>query len=232
MKAELRRGLPFYGEEAPKWGLARFIKAGPARIVLALWRVRVIGAENLPEGGAILSANHVSLLDSVIMWCTRLPKQPHFVAKSELYKVSGLKGRLLAWFIDSVGAMPVERGTADRLMINRATDLLKKGEWVAIFPEGTRVRGGSDPSAMGEALGGAAYLAQRTSVPIVPIGIAGTDEINVEGKVLPRFPQVTFLIGEPIYPDRFEGRRKEKVQKITDELMISIRRLRDEAREL
>jgi len=172
------------------------------------------------------------MLDSVMLWCSQLPKQPHFVAKSELYNVSGTKGRLLGWFLDMVGAFPVERGTADRTMILQASDLLRGGEWVMIFPEGTRKKDGVVSAEMGEALGGAAYLAQRIGVPVIPIGIAGTEKIMVEGNKLPRFPRVTIVIGAPIDPAEFEGRRKEKVKHITDVLMEQIHELRDLARAL
>jgi len=231
LKSDVRQGRPFYGDDAPNWTFAWVLKATLCKLALVAWRVKVIGAEHLPrEGGTLLCANHIALMDSLLLWCIRLPRQPHFVAKSELYNVSGTKGKLLAWIINMVGGMPVERGTADRAMITRATDLLTRGEWVAIFPEGTRKKDG-DPEALGEAMGGAAYLAMRANAVLVPIGIAGTDQILPKGARLPRFPRVTYVFGEPIDPASFEGRRKEKVTAITDELMAAIRHLRDVARE-
>ena len=232
MKASQWRGKPFYGPDAPNWAFAWILKYGIAWMLPLLWRIRVIGKENLPAGGAVLSCNHVSMMDSVLLWSLRLGKQPHFVAKSEIYKLKLGNWHWLGWILDMVGAMPVERGTADRTMINNSTDLLNAGEWVCIFPEGTRVRGGDDADAMGEALGGAAFLALRTGVPLVPIGIAGTERIMQEGKRLPRFPRVTYIIGTPIHPDQFEGKRKERVTDMTAALMQSIHALRDQARAL
>jgi 1-acyl-sn-glycerol-3-phosphate acyltransferase len=229
-KSALRRGKPFYGPHAPNWGFAWTIKATISRLALWVFRVRVQGIENLPtEGAAVLCANHIALMDSVLLWCVRLHKQPHFIAKSELYTVSGTKGRLLAWFIDMVGGMPVQRGTADRTMIANATDLLNAGEWLAIFPEGTRNKG-ADKEALGEAMGGAAYLAMRADAPLIPVGIDGTDRIFVKGAKLPRFPRITFAFGEPILPADFEGRRKQRMEAITAQVMASIREMRKRAR--
>lgn len=230
MKASQRRGKPFYGKDAPNWWFAWFIKYGPGQIIPLLWRIKVLDKEKLPDGGCILSCNHVSMMDSVMLWCCRLGKQPHFVAKSELYHPHIGNWHWLGWLLDMFGAMPVERHTADRVMINHCTDLLKRGEWVCIFPEGTRKRDEDDDTRLGEALGGAAFLAQRTNVPIIPIGITGTEGIMVEGKRFPRFPQVTYLVGDPLYPDQFEGGRKERVSNMTNRLMRSIYALRDEAR--
>jgi len=232
MKASTRRGKPFYGPDAPNWWLMWGLKYAIAWILPVLFRIRVIGKENLPKDGAILSANHISMMDSVLLFPLRLGKQPHFVAKSELYRLKIGSWHWLGWILDMVGAIPVERGTADRKMINQSTDLLNAGEWMCIFPEGTRKKDGEVSEEMTEALGGAAFLALRTDAPIVPIGIAGTDKVMPYGKRLPRFPRVTYVIGDPIYPDQFEGKRKEKVTNMTNALMEDIKQLRDTARAL
>ncbi|MCL2024988.1 MAG: 1-acyl-sn-glycerol-3-phosphate acyltransferase [Coriobacteriia bacterium] len=231
-----RRGLPFSGPESPGWGFAWFVKYGITWIILLMFRVKVRGIEHLPNGAAILACNHVAIMDSIILWSTRLapwPRHPHFVAKSELYEKPTICGLpWIGWALDMLGALPVTRGGADRTMITRATNLLNHGEWVAIFPEGTRVRDGVGATeSMGEALGGAAFLAQRTGAPIVPIGVAGTENIFVPGKRLPRFPKVIYTIGAPLSPDEFEGGRKEKVTAMTAELMARIQVLRDEGEE-
>lgn len=224
MRASERRGKPFYGPDAPNWNFAWLVKATIGKLLLAVYRTRVVGIENLPEGGYILSGNHVSYMDPALLWCVKYAKQPHFIAKSELFRID-----LIAWFLDHFGAMPVERGTADRLMITRATDLLKRDEVVAIFPEGTRVRG-NDHESLGEAAGGVSFIALRANVPVVPVGIAGTDEIMPPGTRIPRFPRVTISIGEPIYPEQFEGGRKEVVEKMTAEVMTRIHEQRNDAR--
>jgi 1-acyl-sn-glycerol-3-phosphate acyltransferase len=194
-----------------------------ATLLLALYRTRVEGAANVPEGGALLAGNHVSHLDPALLWCAS-PRPTHFVAKAELWGPAWL-----GWALDRLWAFPVERGTADRKMISTATSLLAEGELVGMFPEGTRGEAGSDE--LGEAHGGVSFIALRAGVPIVPVGIAGTEKALPKGALLPRFPRVTICFGEPVDPADFEGGRKERMEAITAELMRRIAAQRDRARE-
>jgi len=223
MSSEPYRGKPFRGSDAPKWGLLRLLRITVARVLLIVYRVRIEGANNIPVGGAMLAGNHVSYLDPALLW-SRSPRPVHFVAKAELWRV-----RWLGWVLDRLGAFPVERGSADRAMISTATDLLSRGELVGMFPEGTRGRSdGSDE--LGQAHGGVSFIAIRAGVPIVPVGIAGTDKALPRGAKLPRFPRVTIRFGEPLYPEDFEGGRKERMEAMTVELMRRIAIERDNAR--
>jgi 1-acyl-sn-glycerol-3-phosphate acyltransferase len=113
-------------------------------------------------------------------------------------------------------------------MISTATELLTGGELVGMFPEGTRGQIGSE--VLGEAHQGVSFIALRADVPIVPVGIAGTDKALPRGAKLPRFPRVTIRFGEPIYPAEFEGGRKERMEAVTAELMARIAIERDKAR--
>ncbi len=187
-----------------------------------MWRVDLKGWEKVPEGGAILAGNHVSHLDPVLLWCS-MRRPAHFVAKIELWDI-----KPLGWFLDRVWAFPVRRGTADREMITTASNLLSGGELVGMFPEGTRSHDGGDE--LGEAHGGVAFLALRTGVPVVPVGIAGTDRAFPRGAKYPRLSPVTIRYGEPVHPDAFEGTRKEKMELMTAEIMRRIAVVRDEAR--
>jgi len=217
------RGKPFTGPDAPGWTLTRSLRVTVARVLLGLYRTRVEGVENIPAGGAMLAGNHVSYLDPALLWSVA-PRPVHFVAKAELWNVGWL-----GWALDRVGAFPVERGSADRAMITTATDLLSRGELVGMFPEGTR----STPSGSGElgaAHGGVSFIAMRAGVPIVPVGIAGTDKALPRGAKLPRFPRVTIRFGEPVYSEGFEGGRKERIEAVTAELMRRIAAERDRAR--
>lgn len=225
MKSEERRGAPFYGEDAPNWSFAWIVKATIGRLLLAVYRTRVIGIENVPEGPCIISGNHVSYLDPAFLWCFNLPRQPHFVAKADLYKF-----KWGSWFLDMFGAMPVNRNTADRVMITRTTKLLARGECIGIFPEGTRVRD-IGPDELGEAADGVSFIAMRAGVPVVPVGIAGTDKIRPEGSWMLHFPRVTYRFGKPIYPESFEGDKKERLAKMTDAIMKSIQEERALARQ-
>lgn len=224
MSASSKRGKPVFGPDAPSWSFAYFVRATVGTVLLALYRTRVIGSENVPQGGAILAGNHVSYLDPMLLWCAA-PRPTHFVAKSELWQI-----RWLGWALDNFWAFPVRRASADREMISTATDLLSHGELLGMFPEGTR-QSGDDEGALGEAQGGVAFIALRAGVPVVPVGFVGTEKALPRGAKLPRFPRVTIKIGEPIDPSQFEGGRKERMEALTAELMTRIAATRDEARE-
>lgn len=218
------RGRPISGEDAPRWILARVVRATIGRIVSGAYRTRVIGIERVPAGGAILAGNHVSYLDPALLWC-KTPRPTHFVAKSELWNTR------LGWILERLWAFPVARGSADREMISTATSLLRAGELVGMFPEGTRNKSG-DADAMGQAHGGVAYIAQRAGVPIVPVGIANTEKAWPKGQRFPRFPRVVISFGEPIDPASYEGDRKECIAAITADLMDRIAEQRAFAREV
>ena len=107
-----------------------------ARPVRALYRVRVIGAENLPaEGGCLLCSNHTSMRDVVVL-AAALPRQPRYMAKKELFKIP-----LLSQLIRALGAFPVDRGGADVSSIKKSIAMIEGGEVVSLFPQGHRVKG-------------------------------------------------------------------------------------------
>ena len=218
------RGQRVYGPQAPNWWFAYGVRASVGRILLSLYRVRVIDAHKVPSGGAILAGNHVSYLDPMLLWCCA-PRHTHFVAKAELWDTS-----FLGWLLDHFWAFPVRRGTADREMISTATALLGDGELVGMFPEGTRKRG-SETEELGEAQGGVSFIALRAGVPVVPVGFVGTDKALPAGAKLPRFPRVTIKFGDPVDPASFEGGRKERMEALTAELMTRISATRDQAKE-
>lgn len=201
---------------------AHVVRATVGALLGAVFRTRVIGRENLPErGGVVLAGNHISYADPVLLWA-RSPRPVHFMAKSELWD-STLFGTGLDYF----WAFPVNRGEADRTAIAKASEYLKSGEPVGIFPEGTRNFDGS-----AEAQGGAAFLALRNGVPVVPVGIAGTERIKPRGSRGIRFPRVVISFGRPIDPESFTGARKERVEAITRQLMLRIGEEVERAREV
>jgi len=141
--------------------LARFI----CRIILVLRRWEVRGASNLPmEGGVVLVANHVSYWDPVVVGCA-INRRIHFMAKSELFDIP-----VLSTIIRALGTFPVRRDKSDRAAIRTAIKLLEEGHVVGVFPEGTR-------SHSGELLKphlGAAMLALKAGVPMLPVAVRGT----------------------------------------------------------
>lgn len=133
----------------------------------------LIGGENLPKtGGVLVAPNHVSHLDPPAVCCA-LPRPVHCMAKEELFK-NPLFGRL----IYALAAFPVRRGEGDTESIRTAMALLEAGEVVLLFPEGTR----GDGEHFQGVNRGLAMLAKRSGVPVVPIGITGTQLVMPRGK--------------------------------------------------
>lgn len=206
------------GQPSP---VGMFLRRAVAPFLSAAFRVRVLGRGAIPAGPVIYAGNHVSYMDPVLLWCN-LTMPVHFMAKKEMF--SGA----LAWPAYRVWAFPVDRQGADRSAIQAASDFLAAGESVGIFPEGTRAHGNQP----GEAHGGVAFIAMRAGVPVVPVGIAGTENVWPRGQKLPRFKPVTVKFGEPVYPSEFEqlGGRKERVEAMTERIMERIGQELGEAR--
>jgi 1-acyl-sn-glycerol-3-phosphate acyltransferase len=178
-----------------------------------LYRTRTMHKERFPRDGAcIVAGNHASYVDPVLLALVRY-RPIRFLAKSELFA-----SPVLGWLVRGCRAFPIHRGRADREAIRLAEEILGSGGAVGIFPEGTRVGG-----ELGEAFGGVALIALRADVPIVPVGLNGTDRIMPAGARVPRAPRVTIVFGEPIVPGDFpDGPRRERVRAITDTLMERI----------
>lgn len=130
----------------------------------------------------IVAANHESLLDPPLL--ALAAEQPlHFLAKVELWRY-----RPGAWLMDALGGIPIRRDRRDLVSVVQAEELLRAGESVALFPEGT-VRGGAWTR-------GAARLALRTGAQLVPVRIVGTRRALSRGRI--GFPRIRIVVGEPI----------------------------------
>lgn len=200
--------------------LGTVVRATLGRLVLLVFRTRLEGAERIPAGGALLAGNHLSYLDPVLLWCAS-PRRVHFMAKRELFE----RG-IVAWLLPRLWSFPVKRGEPDRTAIATATELLRSGELVGVFPEGSRREAGSDET-LGQAHGGAAFIALRAGTPIVPVAFAGTDRALPRGARFPRFVRTRIRVGEPIDPQTVEPEagRKERVEAVTALTMAAIARL-------
>ncbi len=145
-----------------------------------LYRIEIVG--RIPPGAGVVAANHESVLDPPLLaLASRRPLR--FLAKEELWS-----NRFGAWLMESLGGVPVARGRAGYLAIDRAEQLIRGGELVAIFPQGT-VAGGTWTR-------GAARLALATGVPLVPVRIVGSARALSRGSV--RFARIRIVVGEPI----------------------------------
>jgi 1-acyl-sn-glycerol-3-phosphate acyltransferase len=167
----------------------RAIAVGVSRVYLP---GRVVGRENLPEKGAyILAPVHRSYIDWLIVARVTRRRRLRYIAKAEIWK-SKLIGRLL----EACGCFPVNRSGADREALERCRAVLAGGEPLVMFPEGTR-RSGPVVEDLRE---GVAYLAVRAGVPVVPIGIGGSERAMPRGSSIPRPRRVEVVIGTPIWP--------------------------------
>jgi 1-acyl-sn-glycerol-3-phosphate acyltransferase len=182
------------------------------------YRIRVEGRHHVPRRGpVILAANHRSFLDSIFLPLAIGARRMTFVAKAEYFEQ-----RRTAWFFRGVGQIPIQRcgGSASDDALQSATDVLHRGGAFGIYPEGTRTRDGV--THRGHT--GVARLAQATGVPIVPVGLVGTDEAQPTNAKLPRFfRRVTVRFGEPIAADRYvEDTEGLALRQLTDEVMFEI----------
>lgn len=194
-----------------------------------LFQVQVRGREKLPRSGAyVVAPSHRSIMDILFTpYITR--RRVRFMAKQELFQ-----HRFLAWLFTALGGFPVDRGAADRTAIRSAQDVLRGGEPLAVFPEGTRNNG----PEIGTLFDGAAYLASRLGVPIVPVGVGGTEQILASGRTIPRLHRVAVVVGDPIHPpsltDRPSGSRirRQEVADLTGKLRVVLQECFDEAQAL
>jgi len=186
-------------------------------VVMGLYRLRVRGLEHLPEGGFVLAANHTSNFDPWALGIPLLPRrQLRFMAKSELFNP------VLAPVLRAGGAFKVRRGESDVEAMRTAAELVRSGEIVVMFPEGTRRRKGLRKRHVARAHTGAARIALNAGAPLVPAAIAGTDRLLRLGPL-----RVTF--GEPLELSDLAGLdQKSAAEKATERLMTRIEELRPE----
>lgn len=162
-----------------------FIKTLIYYFFKVFFKFKLIGSENIPvTGGVIIAANHISLWDPPVVGAG-LNRPVNFMAKEELFIGP------LGWIIKIMKAFPVKRGAADRGAIRHAINLLKDGEILGLFPEGTRSKNGE----LGKPEAGIGMIALKAGVPIIPAAIIGTNQVGKGRWVLPQF---IIKYGKPI----------------------------------
>lgn len=225
--AESRRGRGSVGEGSSslsKWPISRLVRS-PLDTFLwrvaysflpLLWRhlfrMSIAGREHFPlDGAVLLASNHRSNLDPFFLGVSA-PRQIHFMAKAELWKV-GILGRA----IDALGAFPVHRGEADRAAVKRALEFLEAGAVVGLFPEGHRQRDGG----LGTINPGVSLFSLRQGVVTIPAVIQGSERI-LRGKRL-RLPRVSVTFGPPLELPAQSLPRAERAQIVSERLTSAYR---------
>jgi 1-acyl-sn-glycerol-3-phosphate acyltransferase len=188
------------------------------------WRPTVEGIDNVPAtGGAILAGNHLSVADELFLGAV-VPRHIAFWAKAEYFNGTGLRGWFSRSIIGGLGAIRVERGGGRAALsaFDGAIPVLKSGDLVAVYPEGTR----SPDGRLYRGRTGVARLAVRAGVPIIPVGVVGTDRVQPIGAFFPRpfAGPVTVRFGKPIEVTDLPSDRAA-LRTLTDEVMAEIQKL-------
>jgi 1-acyl-sn-glycerol-3-phosphate acyltransferase len=204
------------------WVLKRII-LGP--LLHTLFRPWVKGAAHVPAtGGAILASNHLSFSDSFFMPLV-IRRRVTFLAKSDYFTGRGVRGRLTAGFFKGIGQLPVDRagGRASEAALHTGLRVLRKGELLGIYPEGTR----SPDGRLFRGKTGVARMALEAGVPVLPVAMIGTEKVQPIGRVIPRIGRVGVIIGEPLNFSRYEGMVDDRfvLRSITDEIMYELMQL-------
>ena len=204
------RPLPGWAVTAFYWSSTRLMAA--VMRVFARWELR--GAGRLPAtGGVLIVANHLHIADPPLLGASLPRRHLLFMAKAELFRKA--PGNVV---VRLFGAFPVRRFEADLKALRTAQELLRAGHAVVILPEGHRNRNGV---ALQQPFPGAALVALRAGVPVLPVGITGTQQIHGASVLLKR-PRITVTVGEPFELPRPARIDSAAVYAAGDEIMRRI----------
>jgi 1-acyl-sn-glycerol-3-phosphate acyltransferase len=186
-----------------------------------LGRVEVHGREHVPAGAFVLAPVHRSNIDFALASLVT-KRRLRYMSKDSVWKSKALGG-----FVSFLGGFPVSRGAVDREALRTCIDVIEAGEPLVMFPEGTRRSG----PVVEELFDGPAYVAAKTRVPIVPVGIGGSEAMMPKGSKLLKPSKLVLLIGEPLDPPSpSEGGRvsRHAVKQLTDQLRAEVQKLFDD----
>jgi 1-acyl-sn-glycerol-3-phosphate acyltransferase len=201
------------------YGIIRAAILGGAKV---LGRVEVHGQGHVPAGAFVLAPVHRSNIDFALASLVT-KRRLRYMTKDSVWKSKALGG-----FVSFLGGFPVSRGAADREALRTCIDVIRAGEPVVMFPEGTRRSG----PVVEELFDGPAYVAAKTRVPIVPVGIGGSEAMMPKGSRLLKPSKLVLVIGEPLDPPApSEGGRvsRRAVKQLTDQLRAELQKLFDDA---
>ena len=182
-------------------------------LLLLFTRWQVKGRENIPKGPVLIIANHLNLIDPPLL-SVSISRRVIFMAKKELFRFP-----VISYLIGNFGSFPVHRGRGDRQALHQANQVLADGLALALFPEGKRSR----HAQLQPAFSGSALIASHNiGVPILPVGISGTEKIKGVTWPLHR-PKITVNIGSPFYLPPASGKlTKEELVQLTTFIMEHI----------
>ena len=192
--------------------------------LLGLYDIKSEGLENVPtKGAAILAANHVSFLDSFFIPLVVKRRKVTYLAKADYFNSWKTK-----WFFSAAGQISCERegGKKSEQSLMIALDVLKSGNLLGIYPEGTR----SPDGRLYRGRTGVARLALAANVPVIPIGLHGTEDVMPKEAKLPKFRgniPVRVRFGKPLDFSRYQGKERDRLvlRSITDEIVYEIMHL-------
>jgi 1-acyl-sn-glycerol-3-phosphate acyltransferase len=194
-----------------------------------LWRPTITGTDNVPrDGGVVIASNHLSFIDSFAIPIAA-PRPVSFLAKSDYFTGTGVSGAIRRGFFEGSNAIPVDRHSsrAAQESLDAALEVLRAGRAFGIYPEGTRSRDGR----LYKGRTGVAWLALTAGVPVVPVGLVGTDAVQPVGASFPRLARVRVSFGRPVSPEPYVGMPAGKARRLlTDEVMDAIAGLSGQVR--
>jgi 1-acyl-sn-glycerol-3-phosphate acyltransferase len=197
------------------WWLMKYVLLGP--MLRLLYKPKAIGLENIPEGGAILAANHQSFLDDLLLPLVVPGRKVVFLAKADYFDKWYLR-----WFFKGANVIPVRRESrsAAEAALQTGIQALREGNLVGIFPEGTR----SPDGHLYRGKTGVARMALEAQVPIVPVAITGTFEALPYDRKLPKPGRVTIRFGKRLDFQRYYQTPSDRfvLRSATDEIMYEI----------
>ncbi|APC48418.1 1-acyl-sn-glycerol-3-phosphate acyltransferase [Virgibacillus halodenitrificans] len=186
--------------------LYKFARTIVAIILFPLYRIKVIGKENVPkQGPVIICSNHISNLDPPVVGITS-PRDIYFMAKGELFE-KPILGKLLL----GIHAFPVKRGLSDRNALRKGLKILDNQETLGLFPEGTRSKSGE----LGKPLAGAGFFALRSQAVIIPCAIIGPYK---------PFKRLKVVYGSPVDMEHYR-KSKASAKEAADGIMEEISKL-------
>jgi 1-acyl-sn-glycerol-3-phosphate acyltransferase len=203
--------------------LLKYVILGP--VLKLVFRPHVEGREHVPDSGAaIIASNHLSFSDSIFMPLA-VKRRVTFAAKQEYFTGKGLKGWLTKLFFVGTGCIPVDRsgGRAAQAAIDTGMRVLADGNLFGIYPEGTR----SPDGRLYRGKTGVARMALESGVPVIPVAMLNSDEVQPTGQIIPNLRRPRIRFGPPLDFSRYRGMSGDRFieRAVTDEIMYELMQL-------